>query len=279
MNTCSTPMIWSEPAASNMAILSCLTSVVEHSQMTAMHPSSTFERWKALPETPNLMTSLVRSSMVSRPQSFSSFSLIGTFPTNSLDGVAVAGNSCLNWYSLQLYLPSQYCPHVAVHTRLEDKLSSKLVQLVALHESSNKQAECWPAAVITLNRWHTIVQVYAAAISPRQHWRRYATLPNLSQDLYVISGKQVGVPEALVEELASLRFAFAKLLRNYEKQLRHSKTEAQEEFVEFLPRLFHRAIEDRSFQSHFNTLVEEEISLFNIFYLKQLCTIFPEDVR
>ena len=99
-----------------------------------------------------------------------------------------------------------------------------------------------------------------------------------SQDLYVISGKQVGVPEALVEELASLRFAFAKLLRNYEKQLRHSP-EAQEEFVEFLPRLFHRAIEDRSFQSHFNTLVEEEISLFNIFYLKQLCTIFPEDVR
>ena len=86
------------------------------------------------------------------------------------------------------------------------------------------------------------------------------------------------VPEVLVEELADLRFAFAKLLHNYEKQLHHSP-EAQKEFVEFLPRLFHRAVEDHSFQSLFNTLVEEEVSLFNTYYLKRLCTIFPEDVR
>ena len=86
------------------------------------------------------------------------------------------------------------------------------------------------------------------------------------------------VPEALVEELAGLRFAFANLIRNYEKQLLNS-SEAQKEFVAFLPRLFHRAVEDHSFQSHFNTLVEEEVSLFNIFYLKQLCSIYPEDVR
>ena len=90
--------------------------------------------------------------------------------------------------------------------------------------------------------------------------------------------EQVEVPNALVEELAGLRFAFAKLIRNYERQLRKSP-EAQEEFVEFLPRLFRRAVEDHSFQSHFNTLVEEEVSLFNIFYLKQLCSIYPEDVR
>ena len=97
--------------------------------------------------------------------------------------------------------------------------------------------------------------------------------------ILAISGLEcVVVPEALVEELADLRFAFAKLLRNYEKKLRHSP-EAQEEFVEFLPRLFHRAVEDHSFQIHFNTLVEEEVSLFNIFYLKRICTIFPEDVR
>ena len=86
------------------------------------------------------------------------------------------------------------------------------------------------------------------------------------------------VPEALVEELADLRFAFAKLIRCYEKQL-HKSPEAQEEFVEFLPRLFHRAVEDHSFHSHFNTLVEEEVSLFNIFYLKRICSIFPEDIR
>ena len=99
--------------------------------------------------------------------------------------------------------------------------------------------------------------------------------------LHAISGlERVVVPEALVEELADLRFAFAKLLRNYEKQLRHSP-EAQEEFVEFLPRLFRKGLksDDHSFQSHFDTLIEEEVSLFNIHYLKRICTIFPEDVR
>ena len=96
--------------------------------------------------------------------------------------------------------------------------------------------------------------------------------------MYVISGEQVDVPEALVEELAGLRFAFAYLLYRYENEL-HNSPEAQEEFVKFLPRLFHRPVEDHSFQSHFNTLVEEEVSLFNIFYLKQLCIIFPKDVR
>lgn len=94
-----------------------------------------------------------------------------------------------------------------------------------------------------------------------------------------ISGEQVKlVPDSLVEELAGLRSAFARLLRNYEEQLQ-SSSEAQNEFVKFLPRLFHRAVDNHSFQSHFNTLIEEEVSLFNIFYLKQLCGIFPEDVR
>ena len=97
--------------------------------------------------------------------------------------------------------------------------------------------------------------------------------------ILAISGLEcVVVPEALVEELADLRFAFAKLLRNYEKKLRHSP-EAQAEFVEFLPHLFHKAVEDNSFQSHFKTLIEEEVSLFNTHYLKRICTIFPEDVR
>ena len=70
--------------------------------------------------------------------------------------------------------------------------------------------------------------------------------------------EHVVVPDALVKELATLRFGFAKLLRNYEKQLRHSP-EAQEEFVEFLPRLFPNVTEHSSFQSAFNTLVEEEV--------------------
>lgn len=70
---------------------------------------------------------------------------------------------------------------------------------------------------------------------------------------------------------------FAKLIYKYEKEIR-SSPEAQEEFVLFLPRLFHKAIEERNFQAHFDALIEEEISLFNIFYLKRICGIFPEDI-
>ena len=85
------------------------------------------------------------------------------------------------------------------------------------------------------------------------------------------------VPEALVEKLADLRFAYASLIYSYEEELQKSP-EAQEKFVKFLPRLFHRAIDDHSFQSHFNTHVEEELSLFNTHYLKRICHMFPEDV-
>ena len=90
--------------------------------------------------------------------------------------------------------------------------------------------------------------------------------------------ERVVVPEALVEELAALRFAFANLIYSYKEELTKS-SEAQEKFVNFLPNLFHKAVEIHSFQSHFNTLVEEEVSPFNIFYLKRLCSIFPEDIR
>ena len=89
--------------------------------------------------------------------------------------------------------------------------------------------------------------------------------------------EQVDVPDTLVEELADLRFSFAELLRSYEKKLRQSP-EAQEEFVSFLPRLFRRAIEDLNFDDHFNKLIDEKVSLFNIFYLKRICSVFPEDV-
>ena len=98
---------------------------------------------------------------------------------------------------------------------------------------------------------------------------------------YFISGDPKFVPNQLVQELASLRFDFANLLRNYENELQKSP-EAQEKFVLFLPRLFRRAIdsiEEHNFQSHFQKLIEEEVSLFNICYLKRICGIFPEDVR
>ena len=88
----------------------------------------------------------------------------------------------------------------------------------------------------------------------------------------------VDIPDTLFEELADLRFAYAKLLRSYEKELRKSP-EAQEEFVEFLPRLLRGNVSsNQTFQFLFDKLIEKEVSLFNIHYLKRICNIFPEDV-
>ena len=99
---------------------------------------------------------------------------------------------------------------------------------------------------------------------------KYCMAINLLCSLLAITGEQIVniVPDALLEELGDLRIGYAKLIYNYEKQLHHSP-EAQEEFVKFLPRLFHKPVEDHSFQSHFNTLIEGKVSLFNIFYLKE----------
>ena len=94
------------------------------------------------------------------------------------------------------------------------------------------------------------------------------------------TGAHVVVPDELVEELADLRVAFAKLLRNYEKELLNS-SEAQDEFVALLPRLFRKggSSSDPDFKSNFDKLVEEKVSLFNIHYLKSIRSTFPEDVR
>ena len=96
--------------------------------------------------------------------------------------------------------------------------------------------------------------------------------------MLVYVGEQFIVPDELLKELAHLRVAFARFLRWYKKELL-SSSEAQEEFVETLPGLLRRSLgPDRSFQSCFNTLVEKEVSLFNITYLKQICEIFPDNI-
>ena len=85
---------------------------------------------------------------------------------------------------------------------------------------------------------------------------------------------ELSPPEALVEELADLvALTFAKLLHNYEKQLRNIALTAQEEFVEFLPHLFHRTIElITAYQSHFKTLHVKPRSFCSshTHYLKQI---------
>ena len=93
--------------------------------------------------------------------------------------------------------------------------------------------------------------------------------------------EQLIVPsDELLEELAGLRIAYARFLRRYKKVLQGSP-EAQEEFVETIPGVIHREHGpdyNCNFQSYFSTLIDEEVSLFNITYLKKLCDIFPDDV-
>ena len=87
------------------------------------------------------------------------------------------------------------------------------------------------------------------------------------------------VSDELLEDLAHLRVDYASLLCEY-KNVLESSPEAQKKFVDTLPGLLGRSLgSDHSFQSYFNKLVDEEVSLFNITYLKELCRIFPAGVR
>ena len=91
--------------------------------------------------------------------------------------------------------------------------------------------------------------------------------------------EQFVVSDELLEDLADLRVDYASLLCEY-KNVLESSPEAQKKFVDTLPGLLGRSLgPDHSFRSYFNKLVDEEVSLFNITYLKKLCRIFPVDVR
>ena len=89
---------------------------------------------------------------------------------------------------------------------------------------------------------------------------------------------QIVVPDELLEDLANLREDYASFLCEY-KNVLESSPEAQKKFVDTLPGLLGRSLgPDHSFQSYFNIYVDEELSLFNINYLKTFCYIFPADV-
>ena len=97
--------------------------------------------------------------------------------------------------------------------------------------------------------------------------------------IYVGEQPVVTVPDELIQELADVRFDFVELTCNYEREVKKSP-EAKEKFIKFLPRLCKNLkVKDGSFESLFETLVEEGISLFNVHYLKRFSKVFPEDVR
>ena len=86
----------------------------------------------------------------------------------------------------------------------------------------------------------------------------------------------VPVPDELIKELADLRIAFAEFLCVYKSELKKSD-EAQRKFVETLQILL---VDGRlDFSKCFESLIEKEVTLFNITYMEKLCKIFPENVR
>ena len=96
--------------------------------------------------------------------------------------------------------------------------------------------------------------------------------------MYSFAEEHHVVPDALLQELVGLRTSFASFLFQFEQVLRTSPG-AQETFVGMLQGILLRTF--ASFKECFDTLIEEEVSLFNITYLKQICTqsVFPENVR
>ena len=89
---------------------------------------------------------------------------------------------------------------------------------------------------------------------------------------------EVVVLDELLEKLASLRVTYATFLHKYEDVVQ-SSLKAQEAFIRTVTRLYPTTVgSDHSFQSCFNTLIEKEVSLFNIAYLNQLCSIFPDNI-
>ena len=90
---------------------------------------------------------------------------------------------------------------------------------------------------------------------------------------------QIVVSDELLEDLAALRVDYARCLREY-KNVLESSPEAQKKFVESLAKPLGRSLgPDHSFQSYFNILVDEKLSLFNITYLELIDYIFPADPR
>ena len=92
----------------------------------------------------------------------------------------------------------------------------------------------------------------------------------------IFTEHELDVPKELVENLAHLRFAYADLSCKYKTELQ-SCSEAKRKLAEYLQHLFPEF--GCEFPDNFNTLVNDKSSLFNIYYLKEICEIFPPNVR
>ena len=108
---------------------------------------------------------------------------------------------------------------------------------------------------------------------------RQVTVPVTLQ--YFIPGRQVTVPDKLMKEFAGLRGDFASLLVSYEEELSKS-SEVKERFVVYVRKLFRLGMSScHDFKSTYDKLAGIYVSIFNIFYLKKICSALelPQNIR
>ena len=86
------------------------------------------------------------------------------------------------------------------------------------------------------------------------------------------------VPEKLIDEFIDLRSAFAKLLLSVKKELSRTPA-AQDDFVAYVRNLFPREMSScKDFQSTYDKLTRNSVSLFNTRYLRCVGSILPPDI-
>lgn len=118
----------------------------------------------------------------------------------------------------------------------------------------------------------TDIQVYIYSLQFQYH--------DVCSILVIYSEVEIVVPYMLIEELADLRIDYVRFLLKYERVVQSSH-KAQVDFISIMQsRLFPIAVSsEHSFQSCFDILIDSgEVSLFNITYMKRLCSIFPHDI-
>ena len=89
---------------------------------------------------------------------------------------------------------------------------------------------------------------------------------------------RVMIPEKLVMELADLRVEYASMLLKISRELKKLTEEDKENLIFFLSLLITDVNSNHNMLKAFEIL-QEHTSLFNIYYLKQFSTEFPDEIK
>ena len=99
----------------------------------------------------------------------------------------------------------------------------------------------------------------------------------MSKEMRVMS-KEIVIPGELVKELVGLRAQYASMLLRISRELKKLTEEDKENLVFFLSLLITDVNSNHNMLEAFETL-QEHTSLFNIYYLKQFSTEFPDEIK